>query len=94
MSSLDGLSKAGAPDFFYTRLIGRMQQEPEPKQGFILKPYFITAALSVLFLVNILSFFALSGGAKEPVNELKKDGPATIESFARAYGMNTESVYE
>lgn len=94
MSSLDGLVKAGAPDFFYTRLTGRMQREPEKEPGFILRPVFITATLSVLLLVNIISFVKIGDAPRQPGTEIKNDKPATIESFASAYNMNTESVYE
>lgn len=89
MKSLDGLQKAAAPDFFYTRLTGKMQREmePEKKSFLILRPAFITAALSMVFIINIFSLTQLNKQPKQ-VNK-----PATIESFATAYNMNTESVY-
>lgn len=89
MNSLDGLHKAAAPHFFYTRLTGRMQNEMEPasKPFFILRPAFITAALSLVFIINIFSLAQLNKQPKQ-INS-----PATIESFATAYNMNTESVY-
>lgn len=90
MSSLDGLQKAAAPDFFYTRLTGRMQNEIEPagKPFFILRPAFITVVLSLVFIINIFSLTQLNKQPKQINN------PATIESFVTAYNMNTESVYE
>lgn len=94
MGSLDGLSKAGVPDFFYTRLIGRMQQEPGKKQGFVLKPAFITAALSLFLLVNIISGIKMNKTPDQPDMGSRENKPATIESFVSAYNMNTESVYE
>ena len=89
MSSFDGLQKATAPDFFYTRLTGRMQNEVGPvnKPFFMLRPAFITAALSLVFIINIFSLTQLNKQSKQ-INK-----PATIESFATAYNMNTESVY-
>lgn len=89
MKSLDNLQKASAPDFFYTRLTGKMQRdmEPEKKPFLILRPAFITAALSLVFIINIFSLTQLNKQPKQ-VNK-----PATIESFATAYNMNTESVY-
>lgn len=89
MKSLDGLQKAAASDFFYTRLTGKMQREmePEKKPFLILRPAFITAALSLVFIINIFSLTQLNKQPKQ-VNK-----PATIESFATAYNMNTESVY-
>lgn len=89
MKSLDGLQKAAAPDFFYTRLTGKMQREmeTEKKTFLILRPAFITAALFLVFIINIFSLTQLNRQPKQ-VNK-----PATIESFATAYNMNTESVY-
>ena len=95
MNSLDGLQRATAPDFFYTRLIGRMQNEMEirPRPFFILRPVFITTALVVLFLVNIISLNQLNKKAEQNT-AIGPEKPATIESFAKAYNMETVSVYE
>ena len=94
LGSLDGLQKAGAPDLFYTRLMGRMQQEPERKQVWILKPAFITTALGVLLLLNIFSFMEIRSAGSKQESRSRHEQPAGIESFARAYNMNTQSLYE
>ncbi len=90
MESLDGLKKAEAPDFFYTKLVGRMQNkmEPERRPFFLLRPAFVTAALSLVLIVNVISLMKLD---KQPTRSNK---PATIEAFAEAYNMNAGSVYE
>lgn len=95
LNSLVGVHKAEAPDFFYTRLIGRMQQEMEPerKQILLLRPVFVTAALFVVLVVNVFSIVQFSTTPEQKVT-VRSDKPATIESFANAYNMNTESVYE
>ncbi len=95
LESLQGLRKAEAPDFFYTRLLGRMQNEMEPvrKPFLLLRPAFITAALSVVLVVNIFSIMKLD---KLPATKaaVQQDKPASIESFAEAYNMNSATVYE
>lgn len=93
MESLGGIQPAVAPDFFYTRLKGKMQPAVEKKTFFILRPAFITATLALLFIVNIVSLVQTAKAPKQdsPVVFSK---PATIESFAAAYNMNTGSVYE
>ncbi len=90
MGSLEGLQKAAAPEFFYTRLTGRMQEDPGQvrKPFLLLRPAFVTAALSLVLVVNIISLMKLD---KQPVQTNK---PATIESFATAYSLNTDAVYE
>ena len=94
MESLDGLQKTAAPDFFYTRLKGKMQRgmEPVKKPSFLLRPAFITAVLSIFLIVNVLSLVEIGKTSKQ--NVVTQPGNATIESFATAYNMNTESVYE
>lgn len=95
LNSLDGLQKAAAPDFFYTRLTGRMQNEQEVtrRSVFQLRPAFITTILVLLFAVNIISLTQLD---KKPEQKavIRTNKPATIESFAQAYNMETGSVYE
>ena len=62
----------------YTRLTGRMQKETEPlrKPFFLLRPAFITAALALVFIINIFSLTQLN---KQKTQTNKQ---ATIESFA------------
>jgi len=93
MESLGGIQPAAAPDFFYTRLKGRMQREEKPKTTFILRPAFITAALSVFLIVNIISLLNIRKAPQEPVS-FQNSKPATIESFTAAYNINNGSVYE
>lgn len=95
LNSLSGLQKVNAPDFFYTRLIGRMQNEIEVKRKpfFVLRPVFVTASLLIVLIVNVISIGQLN---KQPVQKdtVHSNKPATIESFAEAYNMGTTSVYE
>lgn len=96
LGSLDGIQRSAAPDFFYTRLTARMQREKQPvkEKIFLLRPAFITAALSLVLIVNIFSLIKLGGQPAKNGNR-HANKPATIESFAEAYGMNnTVSVYE
>jgi hypothetical protein len=88
MASLNGMQKAAAPDFFYTRLQGKMQNQQEDKPFFLLRPVFITAALSIFLIVNIFSLLEIK------MSTARSAKPATIEAFAKAYDMNTGSVYE
>ena len=95
MTSVDGLQKATAPDFFYTRLKGRMQREMDEKRKpfFVLRPAFATAALSVVLVFNII-FLAQLNTKPAKDTTVKSENPATIESFAKAYNMDASSLYE
>ncbi len=95
LESLVGLQKAGAPDFFYTRLLGKMQNEMEAgkKTSFLLRPVFITSVLSIIFIINIFSLTQLNNQPSTKA-AVQSNTAADIESFANAYDLNTESVYE
>jgi len=93
--SLTGFQKAAAPEFFYTRLLGRMQNEMEPKRKpfVLLRPAFVTAALFAVLIINVFSIMQFDK-TPQPKSPVQSGKPATLESFAEAYNLNTESVYE
>jgi hypothetical protein len=93
MTSFGGIQPAVASDFFYTRLKGKMQPAEEKRIFFMLRPAFITATLAVLFIVNVISLLQTAKAPKQD-SRVVYSKPATIESFAAAYNMNTGSVYE
>jgi hypothetical protein len=93
MESLGGIQPAAAPDYFYTRLKGKMQPVAEKKTFFMLRPAFITTALSLFLIVNVFSLLNINKKSKQHFSG-KSNKPATIESFAKAYDLNAESVYE
>lgn len=95
LDSLTGLQKAAAPDFFYTRLLGRMQQEIKPvkKPLLVLRPVFVTAALFTVLVINVFSIMQF-GKTPQPGKTAHSTQPATLESFAEAYNLNTATVYE
>ena len=94
MESLEGVQPAVAPDYFYTRLKGKMQPAEGKKIFFLLRPAFITATLAVLLIANVISLLQIDNKIPKQDAAAVSGKPATIESFASAYGMNTESVYE
>ena len=90
VESLNGLQKAVAPDYFYTRLTGKMQNElvSDSKPFFLLRPAFAASVLAVLFIINVISITQFNKQIKQT------NKPVTIESFTEAYGMNSATVYE
>jgi len=97
MRSLEGMQPAAAPDFFYTRLQGKMQPAEPQRRSFILRPAFVTTALSFLLIVNVFSLFTMDRTPKQDPAaryQQEKATPASIESFTRAYDMHSGSVYE
>ncbi|MBL0056802.1 MAG: hypothetical protein IPP31_11595 [Chitinophagaceae bacterium] len=95
LNSLSGIQRAEAPAFFYTRLLGRMQRETESvkRPSLIFRPAFATAVLALFFVVN--TCFLLIGNRQQDKRSVQvNEKPATIESFARAYQLESESLYE
>ena len=70
-----------------------MLPQEEQKIFFMLRPAFLTAALSVLLILNVVLLFKTDNTPKK-YTTVRYNKSATIESFAKAYNMNTESVYE
>lgn len=95
MSSIDGLNKAEAPGYFYTRLLGRMQKETEDTRRpfLVLRPAFATAALSIVLILNIV-FLTQSNKQAAKDTTVHSGKPATIETFAKAYDLDASSLYE
>lgn len=89
MDSLEGLGKAGAPPFFYTRLEARMEQELAPTRGalaFFSNPKWSVAVLGLFMILNVGSIFLISGdGSGEVVEEA-----ATLESFGEEYFSSSD----
>jgi hypothetical protein len=93
MESFGGIQPAVAPDFFYTRLMGKMQPADEKKTFFMLRPAFITAALLLFLIVNVFSLLNINNKSEQHFS-IKNNKPVTIEVFAKAYDLNAETVYE
>ncbi len=93
--SLDGIQKASAPDFFYAKLMARMERElvPEKPHFFMLRPAFLTGVLGIFLLVNVFTFIRLQN--KSEIKTTTNSGTAaTLESFAADYQLKSEAVYE
>ncbi len=94
LTSLDGLQKADVPDFFYTRLIGRLQNElSEKKSRLLLRPVVLTISLSVVLLLNIVALTKLNHQPQTKKMQQSNES-AAIQSFANAYNLTAESIYE
>ncbi len=86
LNSLDGIQRAEVQPFFYTRLVGRLQQQESAwdRLGTILsRPVVIVAALMMVFVMNV--FLVLNrengGAVTTPVaNETFTDNEYLIAS--------------
>jgi hypothetical protein len=73
------MKEIGAPDYFYTRLMVRMENDASAiKNSFILKPVLIISALTIFLLLNSLFL-------NNDANLNNIDASQNIEAFAAAY---------
>jgi hypothetical protein len=88
LQSIEGIQRAEAPAFFYTRLMGRMQEPVTAGAVWLKRPVFAFATLLLLLVLNITAV----------THFLKKETPAVqqtgIQGFASEYGLDGSSSYQ
>ena len=97
LNSLDGIHRASAPDFFYTRLQARMERELlkngrfEPRRPWILRPAFAIATLALVLIINAAVILQGNKASEPTATE------ADLSSNASEYSFNDiviEEVYK
>lgn len=93
LNSLDGVSRATAPDFFYTRLQARMEKEllKKSQRPWILRPAFAIATLALILIINAAVIFQGNRSSEPTTTE------ADFSSIATEYSFNDiviEEVYK
>lgn len=95
LNSLDGIHRAKAPDFFYSRLRARIERQllPDSTSGWVLRPVYAIIALFVVLLINAAVLFRDN---QEPSNNLASNTDTeTMQSMAAEYRMNDGgSIYD
>ena len=94
LSSLDNSQRAAAPDFFYTRLVARMEKDLPVKNstGWRLKPVYVIGALLMVLTVNAV---VLLKGRNEMDNFTVDNDESVQQSIAAEYSLNeNNSVYD
>ena len=83
-NSLDGISRATAPDFFYTRLKARMEKDTDQnkKPTWIVRPVYVLATLLLILAVNVIVF--LKNGDEVVVAD---DNETAQQSIAAEYSL-------
>ncbi|WP_448699165.1 hypothetical protein ACFGVR_19600 [Mucilaginibacter sp. AW1-3] len=93
LNSLDGISRAEAPPFFYARLEAKLHQRKTSMfdgllQQMLNRPAIAVSVLTVFLVLNIM---AIKGMA--PVNSNTAKSANALQNFAVEYNMNTTSIY-
>lgn len=89
MNSLDGIQKAVAPDFFYTRLKARMEKGHDSvvSKSWMLRPVYAIAALIGVLLVNVAVIINGQNESKDAVADSDM-----LQSVAAEYVLNDNST--
>jgi len=92
INSLDGVQRASAPDFFYTRLKARMEKGLESgyRRSWVLRPAYALATLALVIAINV---FVLFKNDNSPNNATAESD--SITSIAAEYNLNDNgALYE
>ena len=97
LDSLQGISRAEAPPFFYTRLQNRLQrQKHAPIMGQVLgvfvRPVFALGTLAFFVLLNMFAI-TLIVRSKKQVASASSNTEASIQSFAQEYDLSVSTLY-
>jgi hypothetical protein len=94
LASIDNISKADAPPFFYTRLQAQLDKRTAPATPFRImgtRPAFSLAALSLLVILNVAAIRSYLHAGKTETNS--QQATSGIQSFADTYNLGGSSVF-
>ena len=93
LDSLDSVQRAAAPDFFYTRLVARMEKETGPAETtrpWYLKPVYILSGFALVVAINGFALLQNSNGQEN----LTATDPDSAQVMASEYHINDNSLYD
>lgn len=92
LNSLDGVKRAPVPDFFYTRLMARMEKGiPEnSNRVWILRPAYVVVALLLIVAINVVVFLR----SKDDTT-VADDSQSLQQTIASEYSLaDNNSIYD
>ena len=95
LTGLDGVQRAAAPEFFYTRLRARMEKAVEPlaTRKRVLYPVYAVAAVILIVFINAAILVTKQNSAGTDTASLNET--ETLQSIAAEYNINdVSSLYE
>lgn len=95
LNSINNISQAEMPPFFYTRLVAKMERQPAPTWWQMLlltltKPAFAVVTLSLFVVLNVAAISAMLQDNKQGINTSES---STIQGFAQEYNLSVSTVY-
>lgn len=97
INSLQNISRAEAPPFYYTRLHARMLKTKEPTfmlqlLGILTRPAFAISTLSLFVLLNAVAITTVLKDSRGVAEHLTaNDG--SLQSFVKEYDLSVSTLY-
>ena len=88
LESINGIARAEASAFFYTRLAARMENRREGVKQYFTRP---ALSLAVLLLLLVLNITAIAHYAKAGAQNVEESG---LQSLASEMSTDLSSVYD
>ena len=91
LGSLDNSQRALAPDFFYTRLKARMENEihREVRKSWIIRPVYALAGFALLLVANAVVILQKDDANTESTTDI-----VSVQSITAEYILNDNSIYD
>ncbi|MFT5885341.1 MAG: hypothetical protein ACI9IP_001801 [Arcticibacterium sp.] len=92
LNSLENVEAASAPDFFYTRLKARMENELSIQKSsfsWILKPAFVVPTLALVLAINVLTVRQFLKNDNSEVSSINAE-----QAFMTEYNLNANYSIE
>jgi hypothetical protein len=86
LNSLNGMKRAEAPAFLYTRIEGRLHNAKTVLPAWVSRPAFSFAILALLLIVNVVAFTRYQ-------QTQSASAVSGIQGFAEEYSLTGSSVF-
>lgn len=87
LNSLNGIKRAEAPAFLYTRIEGRLHNGKAVLPAWVSRPAFSFAILALLLIVNVVAF------TRYRQTQPAASAATGIQGFAEEYSLTGSSVF-
>jgi hypothetical protein len=90
LQHMQGMQEVGTDDFFYTRLMARMESEkPDKSWNLPLKPVWVVGSLALLLAMN--GFMLVQQSKTKRTNVVVST--SSLQNFAESYDQSISSSY-
>jgi len=93
LNSLDGIQRAEAPAFFFTRVQARLEkrsQSNSPVFFLVKRPALLVAVLTVFVVMNVVLITQLAQPVRSQAPAVAVKG--SLQDFAKAYGLGNDNI--